>query len=329
MRKRKNKKQVRIIVGLSICLLLMMTVGYAAFSTNLTITAKGNIKDYNAAWQLKKKVVNSGDGLYVDSYEDGRYIYKGTNPNNYIEFSGEVWRIIAIEADDNLKIIKNSPIGYYYFDNKDARTEGYCNSETTLGNGCNCWATNNNFISGNFSGIVNLDSTLKTQLNINYYETLPQKAKEIIVLNSFKYGPVDNKQNTTLKETLAQEKAYTAKSYIGLLNVSDYVKANINNECSTVYEFSLTGHSCVTSNITDNWIHNLGYSWTWTMNAYSSSNNIIWFINAASSAGVRDGILDYGNYSGTSSNSVNPVVHLKSDIKLLGSGTETDPYTIK
>ena len=90
-RRQKNRKQVRMVVGLSICLLLIMTVGYAAFSTNITLTAKGNIKDYNAAWQLKKNIVTSGDGLYLDTYEEGRYIYRGGTPNNYITFNDETW----------------------------------------------------------------------------------------------------------------------------------------------------------------------------------------------------------------------------------------------
>ena len=43
--------------------------------------------------------VESGDGLYEDSTRAGRYVYKGANPNNYIEFNNELWRIVAKEAD--------------------------------------------------------------------------------------------------------------------------------------------------------------------------------------------------------------------------------------
>ena len=34
-------------------------------------------------------IVTSGDGLYKDEYEDGKYTYKGANPNNYITFNDE------------------------------------------------------------------------------------------------------------------------------------------------------------------------------------------------------------------------------------------------
>ncbi len=35
-------------------------------------------------------IVASGDGLYADEYEDGKYTYKGANPNNYVTFNNEV-----------------------------------------------------------------------------------------------------------------------------------------------------------------------------------------------------------------------------------------------
>ena len=72
-----------------------MTVGYAAFQTNINITAKGNILEKGITINdLKKLTVTSGDGLYKDTYETGRYVYKGANPNNYITFNNELWRII-------------------------------------------------------------------------------------------------------------------------------------------------------------------------------------------------------------------------------------------
>ena len=105
-RRRKNRKQVRVVIGLSICLLLIMTVGYAAISTNLTLTAKGNIHNLTTVDKLKNNVVTEGDGLYVDTYEDGRYVYKGGDPDNYLKFGGNLYRIISLEKDGTLKIVK-------------------------------------------------------------------------------------------------------------------------------------------------------------------------------------------------------------------------------
>ena len=43
--RRKRRKQKKLIIILSLSLLMIITVGYAAFSTNLSLTAKGNIKE--------------------------------------------------------------------------------------------------------------------------------------------------------------------------------------------------------------------------------------------------------------------------------------------
>ena len=44
-RRQKNKRNKQIIMVSTICLLIVMGVGYAAFQTNLSIIAKGNIKE--------------------------------------------------------------------------------------------------------------------------------------------------------------------------------------------------------------------------------------------------------------------------------------------
>ena len=48
-------------------------------------------------------VVTSGDGLYKDTTETGRCVYKGANPNNYITLGSDMYRIIAVESDGTLK----------------------------------------------------------------------------------------------------------------------------------------------------------------------------------------------------------------------------------
>jgi hypothetical protein len=55
------------------------------------------------------------------------YRYEGKDPNNYVSFNGELWRIIGVFdsnthgiASTNLvKIIRNEPIGSYAWDKND------------------------------------------------------------------------------------------------------------------------------------------------------------------------------------------------------------------
>ena len=92
-------------------------------TSNITVTltyeqasgATPPVETETAADQLKDLVTTTGDGLYADTYEEGRYIYKGANPNNYITFSGETWRIISVESDNTIKIMRNASNIKYLF----------------------------------------------------------------------------------------------------------------------------------------------------------------------------------------------------------------------
>ena len=61
---------------------LNLTLDYAQADGSGTTTPSGPL----AAEKLIETAVTTGEGLYADEYEDGRYIYKGANPNNYITF---------------------------------------------------------------------------------------------------------------------------------------------------------------------------------------------------------------------------------------------------
>jgi len=61
--------------------------------------------------------VNRGSGLYDKG--NGFYVYKGSNPNNYVEFNDELWRILSID-DNSVKIIKNKSLGNMAFDQNNS-----------------------------------------------------------------------------------------------------------------------------------------------------------------------------------------------------------------
>ena len=77
--------------------------------------------------------------------KDNNYRYAGKNPNNWVKFNNETYRIIGIFGDD-VKIIKNSSIGEKPWDETDsnnwekpATINNYLNNEwiATLGNNAN------------------------------------------------------------------------------------------------------------------------------------------------------------------------------------------------
>ncbi len=87
-------------------------------SCNIDFTYEGTLVDY------VKMMSNYSDEIVEDDFGNLRYI--GKNPNNYVQFNNELWRIIGIMKDienadgsksDKVKLIRSESIGKYAFDN--------------------------------------------------------------------------------------------------------------------------------------------------------------------------------------------------------------------
>ena len=63
IRRHRMKKQKKILIISALSMLLILTVGYATFSTNLNITAKGNIKKYTVEDYVKDGLFAFYDGI--------------------------------------------------------------------------------------------------------------------------------------------------------------------------------------------------------------------------------------------------------------------------
>ncbi len=324
-RRNKNKRQVRIVITSVICLLLVMTVGYAAFSTNLTLNAKGNIKNISAATYLKKNIVTQGDGLYTDKYETGRFIYKGTNPDNYIKFNDELWRIISVETDNTIKIIRNSSIGQMPYDrygtrvNETSSTTGtYCTS--TLA--CNAWDISDNFVTAFKSGTVKKAATLNEYLNGIYYNGLSSTAKNQIIEHGFSNGTIisggTETDGYTFGNVVKDEKTTIANSKIAIINLSDYLRATTDTNCNSMWD---AWHIIACQN--NNYLYHSGEKVVTLSPGYSPDG--MWEI---SDTGYLCSSGDGCGYAHIEDTSVFPTLYLKSDISLSGQGTNGIPYII-
>jgi len=322
--KRKNRnKQRKIIVLSMVGILCVMSIGYAAFQTNLSLTAKGNIIKKVGPFsptELKETVVTSGDGLYVDNYVEGRYVYKGANPNNYITFNNELWRILSIENDGTIKIIKASNIGDRVFDSigyRDDTSNGTGGTYCALSSyGCNAWATNNNFSNGSQSGTVLKDASLNTYLNNDYYNTLNSESQNLIQTHTWAVGAVIS-DNTDLAAQIASENGTAWSGNIGLISISEYLRANTNTQQCGSLNLNNTNYStCKTTNYTV-----LTSGDLWAISPHATYSNYVF--NVRSNGRVNLSITN------NPSHGVVPVLYLTSNITLEGEGTEVNPYTIK
>lgn len=299
--RKKALRQKKIVITTAICLLFIMVTGYAAFQTQISINAKGNVKGMLAADYLRTLVTDSGDGLYKDEYG---YIYRGTAPNNYIKFGNMIFRIISIEDDETLKVIGDS-IGTYNF------------SETTYE-----------------------ESSLSVSLNgDDYYNNLDSSIKSLIVSHVFNVGMVTyqiSEFDQTLLVDITQEKATTWTGNIGMVNTSDYVRSNSNTTlCGTVNQNNYTAENYSTCKSTT-WLYN--ETTYWTINRFSCEIsawlifsdgflggpifNNQYIINSSGEESSLNCIFLDKDYDAE----VRPTFYLNSNITLTGTGTESDPY---
>jgi len=276
-----------------------------------------------AADKLIDTAVTTGDGLYQDEYETGRYFYRGTNPNNYITFNDETWRILSVENDGTLKIMKKDSIGKMAWDTNDATTgrnndnNTYCQISSGIYAGCNAWSKmEGTWTNGSISGTVTQDSTLNAYLNNDYYNSLSSEAQSLIQTHTWGVGQV-TPNNTDLAGQIASENGTTWNGNIGLMSASEFLRANTNTSLCGTYRLNATNYStCKTTNYI---VPTSGYLWTISPDADKSGSVF----------DVRSpGFLSNTNSARWSNNDVIPALYLTSNINLDGEGTESNPYTI-
>ncbi len=332
MRRRKRRKQRKIIIISSLTLLFIMTVGYAAFQTNINITAKGNILEKSITINdLKSTVITSGDGLYQDTLESGRYVFKGTNPDNYITFNNELWRIMALEIDNTIKLVRNESENTVPFDSRNGTQSGrrlnsnntYC--KTFYGDniyyGCNAWnSISGNYTSNSTTGTVTQDAELNVYLNGTFYNNINDKDRRLIVKHTFYKGPVngvDSNISPGINDIIKDEKTDSWTGFIALPNLSDWFKSSSNPNClsSTTEWYNESDHKCKTDN-------------------YFEKGQSILFLSPDNRKGLthalicsaKKGLLGCATYD--TSFSQFPTIYITADITLKGEGTEAKPYII-
>ena len=282
---------------------------------------------------LKELVVTEGDGLYEDTYEPDRLIYRGSNPNNYIMFNDELWRIIAKEADGTYKIIRNDTLPNRAFDEANHRStvnNTYCQAPA---HGCGVYAA----VEGEFSspsgsqkGTVTEDSSIKIYLNDDYYvNNINETAKGQMISHSFNIGVVEYLNESgasadSIENNIAGEKMYQWAGNVGLANVSDILRASINPSCTSATTSWNDNDACNSNYLLDT--ASTLYYWTINASSYESGSYSFraWYSYVSSPYAYV-----YGGSAYNSSYAPRPVVFLKADTKLTGEGTIENPYQIK
>ena len=129
----------------------------------------------------------------------------------------------------------------------------------------------------------------------------------------------------SMEKNIAGEKMYTWTGDVGLINVSDILRASTNPLCTSASGSLLTRQydACNSNYLLDRASNeNLLY---WTINAYAEVESNFyntWLATASSSSAIVAGAGSINSYA------PRPVVFLKAETTLSGEGTASNPYTI-
>lgn len=256
MKTKKEKFFKQNFVGFIIGGIIFGTLGvYAAITfpsnevsfdpSNSTLTStdvQGAIDElYQKCTGSGEPVKSAAEQIIEDSgikkdENECRYFFIGSNPNNYITFNDQIakWRIISVECDGTIKIIKQNSV-------RDSRWDS----------GKNNW---------------DRPAELNTYLNDTYYNKLNSIAQSQIVSHNFSIGAITN-GDTNLANTINKENSKIWNGKIALPTVSEYIRSNSNKiECGTVQKIS-TYTKCEETT----WMHNDNTSW-WTLTPYSGDD---------------------------------------------------------
>lgn len=177
------------------------------------------------------------DGAYqFGLYQvDDEYIFKGKEVNNYVSFSGVIFRIIKIDKNGNLRLIKATPE-----ENKIAWDTKY-NPSVSRNYGVNDYA----------------NSYLANVLNKDYGDFKSTNKKHLLQHDVCiaKRGHLDTEISYDFDCSILLE-----KQYISTLTSTDVSMASLDPNCNTVISRSCTNY---------NYLSNI---YGWTVNAYADNS---------------------------------------------------------
>ena len=314
-----------------------------------TLVAKANPEslDYNSATDEQKNQMwtfTHEATEQLGATTDYRYI--GANPNNYVKFNDELWRIIGVfDVDDGtgkiekrLKIVRNESIGSYSWDNKDTTT----GAENSSGK--------NNWPDARLNYLLNAGHESETYGGSLYWNRksgtcyagssnattscdftstgLTDAAKEMI--GDAKWYLGGTADDATAPMFYTRERGTTVYSgrstnwtgKVGLIYPSDYGYATSGNSsttratCLAKELYNWDGASACYQN---DWLFKSSYMWS--LSPDSSRSNCVFVVYSSGYVDIIDANL---------ANGVWPVVYLKSTIKVTtGTGSSDSPFILE
>ena len=187
--------------------------------------------DYNTIHlidKLTEKIVTSKSGLY--KIEDG-YIYKGDKVNNYVSFFNKEYRIISVDNDGILKMVKTEP------EKNSVIWDDKYNVDDRQVSGKNDYS----------------DSNIIDQLAINYSKMKDDQKKHLIAYNVC-YG---NRPSEYVNIDKTNECSNVLEGqFISLMNTYDYASVSYDKDCIKYNSLACRNYNYLYDTIETTWLMN-------------------------------------------------------------------------
>ena len=291
--------------------------------TTCTVDFKENINQTFADYLISKAcstTPTSDDAAKDCLVNENGYRYEGKNPNNYVLFNDELWRVIGVfnvktssgSTENLVKLIRNETLDGLAWNSSSNNNWTTSTLQSQLNNGyldgsdstCNFYQANTKTCYFSQSGIKDTARGMIESVvwNLGGHSTTSATAEAFY----------NAERGTTVSSGRPTE--WTGK--VGLMYPSDYGYAVLASSCARTTNL---GSYSSTSCAGNNWLKM--DSFQWTISPHSSNSNYVFYVSS-------NGNLGYGHT--TAGYGVRPSIYLKSNIAILGGDGSIDfPYTIK
>ncbi len=286
-------------------------------------------------------------GIFEITDTDGNptYYYRGSVENNYIKFAGFYWRIIRINSNGSVRMIYDGTVAHKNGESSTDRQYGTSQFNTNYNNNMYVGYM---YTSGEAHG-TGTSSTIKTNVDKFYTDKLSSYASKLDTNVGFcgDRSNLNQQSGVGTGTVITYNKGYlrVAESAPTLTceNASDYytvASASSGNKklsyptgLITVDEVVLAGHAGgvfdgyytrMKTNNSSYLVTGSGFCTITPAGGYNPFGFTDWLalLFSVGDSGLIDDNYTYGTYG------VRPVINLKSDVTITGSGTMTDPYVV-
>ena len=287
----------------------------------------------------KNETERAKNGLKKDNTSDANIRYEGSNPNNYVKFNDELWRIIGVFGD-NIKLIRNEALGDLSWDSSESSInrglgvnewsrsdlKEYLNTMYYGGSAVTCYNEANNTTTT--CPAASLNEPAKTMIDDHTWNTGAIEyatRTDTIAFYNAERGSLTGKKCTDgvgCNDTVTRTTSWTG--YVALPYTTDWAYASSKVECQTNLQTASDDSSSYFKYICtqSNWMWHSDHLFMWMLSPAVRSSEALTVWYACNNGFVND----MGAYSAYS---VFPTIYLKSDIKIVGgTGIKADPYIL-